>query len=225
MIQKRWASALALAAFAVSLSALATPAFAQTRIFMCPRNQAVTITVIGPNAISAVPIEGGSMTFQATGNGLKFMNGEYEVTITPDQSSATFSIPDFGDVTCTFQPGASADGRSGIGNIGGPGESQPRRPQRAQRPAALLNQRPAVANQLPMSGRSLGGVVRAGPSQSAARVRSMGENEELEIVSRGPMWNDYNWFRVISGGQDGWQWGGIMCSTAPLDGIFQQCRN
>lgn len=230
MIQTRRAAARSLAAFALTicLTALGTPAQAQTRTFICPSNQAVTITVTGPNSIAAVPIEGGTMSFQASGNGLKFMNGEYEVMIAPDQTSATFSIPDFGDVTCTFQPGVSADGRSGIGNIGGPGENQPRRQQQAQqprRPAALLNQRPAVANRLPMSGRSLGGVVRAGPSQSDARVRSMSENEELEIMSRGPMWNGYNWFRVISGGQDGWQWGGIMCSTAPLDGIFEQCKN
>lgn len=220
MIQSRQAlTRTAAFALAIGLTALATPALAQTRTFMCPRNQAVTITVTGPNSITAVPIEGGSMAFQATGNGLKFMNGEYEVTITQDQTSAKFSIPDFGDVTCTFEPGASADGRSGIGNIGGPGEQQPRRPP-AQRPKSA-----AAGNQLPMTGRSLGGVVRAGPSQDAPRIRSMSENEGLDILSRGPKWNDYNWFRISSAGREGWQWGGIMCSDAPLDGIFEQCKN
>lgn len=164
------------------------------------------------------------MTFRRNSdNPFKFLNGEYVVILLPDLSKISFEIPDYGTVLCTYEPGVSADGRAGIGNTTGPGENRRRSQPSKPPPAALLNQRRAVAEQLPMSGRSLGGIVRAGPTQNSPRVRSMSENEELEIIERGPMWDNYNWFRVISGGQPGWQWGGIMCSSAPLSGIYQTC--
>jgi hypothetical protein len=83
---------------------------------------------------------------------------------------------------------------------------------------------PAGGGKLPMAGRSLGGIMRAGPSQSTAKVMSTGEGNELTILSRGPMWDNYNWFQVNYQGRTGFIWGGIMCSQNPLGGIYQQCE-
>lgn len=80
-----------------------------------------------------------------------------------------------------------------------------------------------AAGRLPMGGRSLGGIMRAGPSQSAARVASIGEGNELMILERGPMWDGYSWFRVQYQRRTGYIWGGILCSLNPLGGIYQQC--
>ena len=33
----------------------------------------------------------------------------------------------------------------------------------------------------------------------------------------------YSWFKISFGGRTGYQWGGIMCSRNPLNGILKQC--
>jgi hypothetical protein len=81
----------------------------------------------------------------------------------------------------------------------------------------------AGPDDFPMVGRSLGGIMRSGPSQSSARVASLGEGVEITIMGRGPMWDGYNWFKVDYQGRTGFQWGGIMCSQNPIAGIHQQC--
>ena len=83
---------------------------------------------------------------------------------------------------------------------------------------------PKGGGALPAAGQSLGGILRAGPTQSSPKVISTAEGDELTILQRGPMWDGYNWFLVNVRGRQGYQWGGIMCSSAPLAGIFQQCQ-
>lgn len=78
---------------------------------------------------------------------------------------------------------------------------------------------------LPVSGRSLGGIVRSGPSLNARRVTSLRENQRITIVQdTGVRMNDFNWFRVRWHGGEGYQWGGIMCADTEMSWIFV-CRN
>jgi hypothetical protein len=91
-------------------------------------------------------------------------------------------------------------------------------------PGAPGPRAPKGGGALPAAGQSLGGILRAGPTQSSPKVMSTAEGDELTILQRGPMWDGYNWFRVEVKGRQGFQWGGIMCSSAPLAGIFQQCQ-
>ena len=91
-------------------------------------------------------------------------------------------------------------------------------------PGAPGPRAPKGGGALPAAGQSLGGILRAGPTQSSPKVISTAEGDELTILQRGPMWDGYNWFRSMCGDGKGYQWGGIMCSSAPLAGIFQQCQ-
>lgn len=84
---------------------------------------------------------------------------------------------------------------------------------------------PAAAAELPMDGRSLGGVVRAAPGMESQRLGSLRENEPIVIVKKtGVEMNGYSWFQIKFRGRTGYQWGGIMCASAPMEGIFQTCQ-
>lgn len=79
---------------------------------------------------------------------------------------------------------------------------------------------------LPAPGRSYGGIVRAGPSRSAAPIGTLREREPVTILSdTGVVWNDYRWFRIrFRGGRIGYQWGGILCGRrALIPGTFKTC--
>ncbi len=246
------------------LVAFSAGAQAQTRSFQCKQGRAVTVTVTGPGSIAVYPIEGRTMAFRSEGpNDWRFLNGEYAVTVSPDQTRIEVEIPDWGQDTCRFTGQAAAANQPGLGNadpcgpgfiqrngrcVPRPGNTQaaiPDRPVGPKRaddpcpagfqqapetdrcdpvPGASAPRRPAAgADRFPMPGRSLGGIMRAGPSQSSARVTSTGEGNELTILARGPMWDGYNWFQVRYQGRTGFQWGGIMCSMNPIAGIYQQC--
>lgn len=252
----------------LACAVLASPASAQTRTFACPGGAAITLTVTGPGAISARPIEGRTMAFRSRGpNDWRFQNGEYAVTVSPDQTRIDVEIPDWGRATCRFQPQAAAVNQPGLGNTDpcGPGFIQnprtkrcdprpgnvpqaqvppdrPVGPKRADDPcpagfqqvpetdrcdpvpgAPAPRPRAAGRDAFPMPGRSLGGILRAGPTQQSAKVASTGEGNELTILSRGPLWDGYNWFQVRYQGKTGYQWGGIMCSMGPIAGIYEQC--
>jgi hypothetical protein len=78
---------------------------------------------------------------------------------------------------------------------------------------------------LPMYGRSLGGVMRTRPDMGSRKVASIAEGTRVEILrDAGVAMNGYQWFKVRAGDWNGYQWGGIMCSDAPLPGIFQVCQ-
>lgn len=205
------------AAVIVATLTLATAAHAQSRTFICPDNAAVTITAMGPDAISVSPINGGAMTMRQIANTpLAYVNGEFSVQVTPEQTKASFMLPNWGAVLCEYQPSVSAEGRGGLKSSVRPSAEQQRQPQ--------INAAPPP-DRFPMPGRSLGGIMRSEPRQDAPRVRSFAENEPFTIIDRGPMWDGYNWFAIRYPGGEGWQWGGIMCSSEPLAGILQQCKN
>lgn len=205
------------AATCVVLAFDVAAAQAQSRLFICPDNAAVTITVAGPDAVSVTPINGGTMTMRQIPNTpLAYVNGEFSLQVTPDQTRASFMLPNWGAVMCEYQAGVSADGREGLKSSMRPNREQQRQPQ--------INAAPPP-DRFPMQGHSLGGIMRSEPRMDAPRVRSFKENEPFTIIARGPLWDGYHWFAIRYPGGEGWQWGGIMCSKEPLAGIFQQCSN
>jgi hypothetical protein len=77
---------------------------------------------------------------------------------------------------------------------------------------------------LPMPGKSLGGVVRAAPGMASARLTALHEGYDIEILENAAVsMNGYDWFKIRYGGRIAYQWGGVMCSKAPLAGIYQTC--
>ena len=74
----------------------------------------------------------------------------------------------------------------------------------------------------PVSGRSLGGIVRSGPNQASARVTSLKENDRITILQNtGIVTDGYAWFRIQAGSVSGYQWGGILCSDVPIPDAFE----
>ena len=206
-----------LAASLVATIALSAAAQAQSRVFVCPNNVAVTVSVLSADTISVTPINGEAKTMvQVPGTPNAFANGEFGVQIAPDQTRAAFVLPNVGTIPCTFQPGATADGRIGLNSVAQLSDQMKQQEQ--------VNAAPPP-DRFPMPGRSFGGIMRSEPRQDAPRVRSFRENEPFTIIDRGPMWDGYNWFAIRYPGGEGWQWGGIMCSKAPLAGILAQCKN
>lgn len=210
------------------LVASAATAHAQTRTYSCPKGNAITLTVIAPNAIKAGPIEGGTMRLkQSAGDPLRFSEGDYAVQISPDQSQITVEIPDWGSARCSFRPQAAAqDGRAGLGNADpcGPGFHQAPQTDRCD-PNDTHPGRSAIASEgkLPMAGMSLGGIMRGAPSMSSPKLASLTEKSGITLLERAGTMDGYDWFKIEFHGRIGYQWGGIMCSDQAISGVLQKC--
>jgi hypothetical protein len=213
--------------------ASAALANAQTRTFICGHGRAITVTVTGPNSISAGPIDGARMAMRKVGpQPFQFANGDYGVTITPDQNQATVEIPDYGTTVCRFRPQVSAAGMKGLGHEDpcGPGFHQVPETDACESNAgtpANAQPRPrtgTAAGRFPMPGASLGGIVRARPTQASSKIASLGPGDNVTILARDRAWDGYDWFLIRFHGRTGYQWGGIMCSQNPIRGILEQCR-
>lgn len=76
------------------------------------------------------------------------------------------------------------------------------------------------------TGASYGGILRSGPGTDYSRVASLAEGDWLDIIEpTGIWWNDYQWYRVNSSHGEGYQWGGIICSSGELlEGVYQVCN-
>lgn len=75
-----------------------------------------------------------------------------------------------------------------------------------------------------MPGRSYGGKLRDGPGMNFRQVGSLGYGNRLTIVrNTGVEMNGYDWFEVRVRSRTAYQWGGILCSNAPVDGIYKAC--
>jgi hypothetical protein len=208
---------------------------AQTVSFACEKGRGViALTVTSPNTISVTPIEGRTMQMRKRPDDPRhFINGDYGVIISPDHGKIELEIPDFGRVRCQFnQRRAAAPPRAT------PPRTAPRAAARNPANPCPPGQRPvpetdrcvpvgtSPANEkLPMWGRSLGGIVRGGPSMSAPKIASLPNGAPVQIVeSTNTVMGDYHWFRIEFNGRPGFQWGGIMCSEDPLPGILERCR-
>jgi len=74
--------------------------------------------------------------------------------------------------------------------------------------------------------RSWGGKLRAGPGTDTAQIGSLGEGERVTLIAN--TWkemNGYNWFKIRrANGQEGYKWGGILCSNAlHVPGLYRKC--
>lgn len=89
--------------------------------------------------------------------------------------------------------------------------------------AAEANRNGRVLN---LPGQSLGGKLRSGPGLRFPKIASVPEHAPLTILrDTGITFDGYDWFevRLTNGGMRGYQWGGIMCTRAPLKGIYRPC--
>jgi hypothetical protein len=73
---------------------------------------------------------------------------------------------------------------------------------------------------------SLGGKVRSGPGLDQPETDSLPFGEPVSILRHTGFFLDgYEWFEIsYSEGLTGFQWGGVMCSTAmQIDGLYESC--
>ena len=78
----------------------------------------------------------------------------------------------------------------------------------------------------PVSGKSLGGIVREGPGINYRRLRSFRNGRNVRILANsGVRMNGFDWFQISLGNnRTAYQWGGIMCSNRfLLKGIYRVC--
>lgn len=209
-------------------------ASAQQRMFACPHARFVVLTVTGPNTLSADPIDGKPMRMkQDPANPLRFANGEYSVTLSNDQGQVLLEIPDWGSTNCIFgsrnvppflpQRGAAAASSCGPGFHPVP-ETDRCDPDRGTPPIAQPRRTGSAEGNFPMSGKSLGGIMRSAPSMQSARMAGLAEGTPITLLGRAGTMDDYDWFTIQHNGTTGYQWGGIMCSEQAIRGIFQQCE-
>jgi hypothetical protein len=209
------------------------PAAAQSRLFSCPHARVVELTVTGANTVSANPIDGKPMTMKRDpGNPLRFFNGDYAVTLTPDQGALKLEIPDWGSAKCLYgtqNVKPFIPQRAAAATSCGPGfhpvpETDRCDPDPGTPPTAQPRRTGTAEGKFPMGGQSLGGIMRSAPSMSSSRVMSLSEGTAITLIERAGAIDGYDWFRISARGKTGYQWGGIMCSDAPIRSIFQQCE-
>jgi hypothetical protein len=209
-------------------------AAAQSRFYSCPHARTLELTVIGPNAISADPIDGKPMRLNKDPKDPShYFYGDYSVTLSPDQGQLTLEIPDWGSVKCIYgsqnvKPFIPQRG-SGPVNSCGPGfhpvpETDRCDPDPGTSPNAQPRRTGTEEGKFPMAGQSLGGIMRSAPSMSSAKVMSLAAGNDITLIERAGAMDGYDWFRIQFRGTTGYQWGGIMCSQYPIRGIFQQCE-
>lgn len=182
----------------------------------------------------AAPIDGKSMRMNRDPrNPLRYFNGEYSVTLSPDQGQLLLEIPDWGSANCIYgtvnvKPLIPQQG-SGTVDPCGPGfhavpETDRCDPNPGTNPNAQPRRTGTAEGKFPMGGQSLGGILRSAPSMSSARVAGLKEGSPITLIERAGAMDGYDWFKVQFRGTTGYQWGGIMCSDQAIRGIFQQCE-
>ena len=99
-----FAASLFIGAFVIGSAAEA----ASKRTFVCPQGNLV-VTVLNQKSIKVVVDMPGSedgkftMTMKQRGKGFHYVKDEYEVTVTQEQNSLTYSAPDFGTTNCNWE--------------------------------------------------------------------------------------------------------------------------
>lgn len=89
-----------LALTAIAWLASTDLASAQSRLFSCPHARIIELTVKGPDAVYADRDEGKPVMLKRDpANPLRFANGKFVVTLTPDQGALTLEVPE-GSTNC-----------------------------------------------------------------------------------------------------------------------------
>lgn len=217
---------------------------AQTRRFVCGDGQTITLTVTGPNSLSAAPVEGATLQLEKSpSDPLFYTFGDYSVKIAPNQAEIDLHIADFGTLKCRVpragatpqavaEPRGCEEGfklvngrceRLAEGEVDNPCGPGMRPVPETDRCVPLGTS--ATNELLPMWGRSFGGIVREGPSMTAPRLASVAAGDRIQILKGMDAITDgYDWFAIEFDGRRGYQWGGIMCSEDPLPSILAQCE-
>ncbi|GAB5486507.1 MAG: hypothetical protein Pars2KO_00770 [Parasphingorhabdus sp.] len=131
-------------------------------------------------------------------SGARYAGGEYVLLLTNNSAVLLFGIGNGqeGHTECTF--------------VGGDYD--------ASNPEAIKINVPA---------KSWGGKLRAGPGMNFEQVGSLKEGDLVTLIENtGVMMNGYPWFRLNTvSGNEGFQWGGIICATTePVEGVFDTCE-
>ncbi|MFC3691084.1 SH3 domain-containing protein [Chenggangzhangella methanolivorans] len=70
-----------------------------------------------------------------------------------------------------------------------------------------------------------GGIIRSRASGSSAKVGSVQEGEEIEVLEETGVWtDDFQWFRIRYNGLEGYQWGGIFWTQGGRKGTIPSCN-
>jgi len=211
----------------------AAPASAQSRLFSCPHAQVLELTVTGPDSLKADPVNGKPMAMKReASNPLRFANGGNVVTLSRDQGTAKLEIPGKSAVECIFgtqnvTPLFPARGAATA--LCGPGfhpvpQTDRCDPDPGTSPNAQPRRTGTADGVFPMGGQSLGGIMRAAPSMSSAKLRSLAAGADIKLLARADTMDGYDWFKIEAAGVSGYQWGGILCSEQAIRGAFQQCE-
>jgi len=224
------------AAVLASLTAIALSAEradAQSRLFSCPHAQVLELTVAGPDALKAEPVDGKAMTMKReAANPLRFVNGKHVVTLSQDQGTARLEVPNKGAVECIFGTRNVAPlipVRGARASTCGPGfhpapQTDRCDPDPGTNPNAQPRRTGTADGVFPMTGQSLGGIMRAAPSMESPKLRSLAAGADIRLLERADRMDGYDWFKIEAAGQSGYQWGGILCSEQAIRGAFQQCE-
>jgi hypothetical protein len=103
-VRSSFASCMFIGTLALGLAAEAAP----KRTFVCQQGNLV-VTVLNQKTIRVVVDMPGSadgkftMTMKQRGKGFHYVKDEYEVTVTDEQNSLTYSAPDFGTAHCNWE--------------------------------------------------------------------------------------------------------------------------
>ncbi len=197
---------------------------AKSRMFLCNDGSTVTITVLSDDAIRAVGIrEANTLTLrQSKTEKWYFLNGDYSVRISPDQSRAEIGIPDWGIDKCVAEGAPREFPPSGDSNLF---VRQPEDVALAQENAA--GEPTASGISYPHAAQSWGGFVRSGPGETYKKVAKLKEGEKITILSQAsaPFFQNRPWFKIRYRGRTGYHWGGIICPIGEtIPGTYEVCN-
>ncbi len=90
--------------------------------------------------------------------------------------------------------------------------------------AIVLPVAEATAQFLNVTGRSYGGRVRMGPGLEHRQIGSTGLNTPIILLQRSARMDGYDWFLIqLPNGNQGYQWGGLMCADSEETGVLTLC--
>jgi len=84
---------------------------------------------------------------------------------------------------------------------------------------------PGARGRLPIRGESLGGRVRDIHGLDGRQIATLREGAPVTVLeSTGERLRGYEWFKIRFAGQTGYTWGGILCTSRRVRGVFNVCR-
>ena len=154
---------------------------ATSRMFLCNDGATVTITVLSDDAIRAEGMRGANtLTLrQSKTEKWYFLNGDYSVRISPDQSRAEIGIPDWGIDKCVAEGAPREFPPSGDSN------TSVRQPDDVALAEGNATEAPSASGSpFPHAAQSWGGFVRSSPRREHKKIAKLKEGEKITILSQ-----------------------------------------